>query len=90
MTTITISGEQTAVSQRVAEECPNANEHTPSPEGYIQWHAWAGKMNRTHRQIRCSGCGLYKIWVKRTPRDQNEAPDASVGQALAQTAEERG
>lgn len=42
--------------------CPNFADHTPCPEGYIQWHAWADKMARTHRARKCSGCGLYKIW----------------------------
>ncbi len=37
--------------------------HTPSPEGYIQWHAWAEKKSKTHRQIRCPVCGLWAIWV---------------------------
>lgn len=36
--------------------------HTPQPEGYIQWHAWAKEMSKTHKQRRCVGCGLYQIW----------------------------
>jgi hypothetical protein len=47
--------------------CPHFHDHTPTPEGYLQWHAWARKMSRTHRQERCSGCGLYAIWVPRKP-----------------------
>jgi hypothetical protein len=48
--------------------CPNAEDHTQSPEGYIQWHAWAKDMAKTHRQRRCSGCGLYVIWE---PKEQS-------------------
>lgn len=42
--------------------CPNFEDHTVSPEGYIQWHAWAGAMAKTHKQRKCAGCGLYTIW----------------------------
>lgn len=48
------------------ETCPDRDKHSPQPEGYLQWHAWADKMKRTHRQIRCPTCGLYAIVV---PRD---------------------
>jgi hypothetical protein len=47
------------------EDCPLRALHTPEPEGYIQWHAWAREMGRTHDQRRCDGCGLYAIWVRR-------------------------
>lgn len=43
--------------------CPNADHHTPSPEGRVSWHEWAAKKSKTHRQLRCPGCGLYKIWI---------------------------
>lgn len=39
-------------------------DHTPCPEGYLAWHAWAGRMSRTgHRQVKCPGCGLWAIWL---------------------------
>ena len=47
------------------EDCPYFHDHTPSPKGYNQWHAWARKMSRTHKQEKCSGCGLYAIWTPR-------------------------
>ena len=53
--------------------CPNLHDHTPGPDGYLQWHAWASKLSRTHRQEKCSSCGLYVIWV---PRAIREVPDA--------------
>lgn len=45
--------------------CPHIEDHTPAPEGYIQWHSWAEKMNKTHKQRKCVGCGLYAIWEPR-------------------------
>lgn len=45
------------------ELCPNVYDHTPCPDGYVQWHAWAKKMCRTHKQEKCSGCGRLSIWV---------------------------
>lgn len=40
--------------------------HTPSPDGYTQWHEWAAWMAKTHRQVRCPQCKLLSIWVPRT------------------------
>jgi len=37
--------------------------HTPCPEGYLAWHEWAEKKAKTHRQVKCKGCGLYALWV---------------------------
>lgn len=47
-------------------ECENWENHTPEPPGHLQWHAWAEEKSKTHMQIKCEGCGLYKIWVKST------------------------
>ena len=47
--------------------CPHFEDHTPCPEGYIQWHAWAETMAKTHRQEKCPGCGLYEIWTPKKP-----------------------
>lgn len=46
-------------------DCPEADKHTPCPEGYIAWHRWAEEMSKTHRQRKCKGCGLYSIWEKK-------------------------
>jgi len=40
--------------------------HTKCPTGYLQWHAWAECMMKTHTQKRCPNCGLWAIWVKKT------------------------
>jgi hypothetical protein len=44
-------------------DCPSFFDHTPCPEGYIEWHDWAKKMGRTHKQIRCTRCNLFAIWI---------------------------
>lgn len=53
--------------------CPDFQHHTLCPiadHDYIGWHAWAKEMSKTHRQIRCTGCGLYTIWIPK--RRENE------------------
>lgn len=44
---------------------PLCEQHTASPGGYLQWHSWAARMSRTHRQVRCTFCGLWEVWVPR-------------------------
>jgi hypothetical protein len=41
------------------------DDHMDGPDSYLHWHDWASRMGRTHMQLRCAGCGLYKIWVKK-------------------------
>ena len=50
------------------KDCPEKSRHTKSPEGYLDFHDWAEKKSKTHRQIRCQGCGLYFIWVPKKKR----------------------
>lgn len=47
--------------------CPNAAEHMPCPDGYLAWWSWVERMNRTHGQRRCEGCGRWAIWYERAP-----------------------
>ena len=44
---------------------PAKCKHTKCPECYVEWYYWAEKMKKTHKQIKCKGCGLWSIWVKR-------------------------
>ena len=39
--------------------------HTPCPAGYVQWHEWAEWIDKTHRNVRCTGCDRYAVWVPR-------------------------
>ena len=48
--------------------CPNFEGHTAEPEVYLAWHSWAEDMSKTHRQIKCTGCGLYRIWLPKTEK----------------------
>jgi len=42
-----------------------ADYHTPAPEGYLQWHSWATRMMKTHKQERCPICNLWFVWKLR-------------------------
>ena len=46
--------------------CPNAAEHgdADAPEDYIARALWYEAMWKTHKQYKCKGCGLYRIWRK--------------------------
>lgn len=48
------------------EACPDVDTHTRERLGYLDWHAWAAKMAKTHTQHRCPTCGFWVIW-KRNP-----------------------
>jgi hypothetical protein len=49
------------MARTVAKPCPQAHLHTEGPASYLEWHAWAEEMSKTHVQERCPGCGLWKI-----------------------------
>lgn len=52
--------------------CPAAHLHDPEVEYGIEaddpakapttFSAWAKEKSKTHRQRKCPGCGLWKIW----------------------------
>jgi hypothetical protein len=44
-----------------------AARHTPDPPGYEEWFTWAAWMGETHVQTQCSECGLWAIWIPKTP-----------------------
>lgn len=48
-----------------AERCPNKESHTPCPNSYLDWHAWAEQMQDTHVVMQCPDCGLFNIWVEK-------------------------
>lgn len=43
----------------------SCDQHTPCPDEYMARSYWMERMHRTHRQIKCDGCGLYMIWIPR-------------------------
>lgn len=47
------------------ESCPNIENHTVHPIGYVAHAEWAEEMMKTHKQIKCPDCGLYAIWIKK-------------------------
>lgn len=53
--------------------CPNEREHTSCPASYLAWHEWAEEKAKTHRQVRCPSCGLFKVWVPRTSPKPGES-----------------
>ncbi len=46
------------------------DEHAVGPDNYVARQDWFKMMAKTHRQLRCDGCGLWKIWV---PKENNDA-----------------
>ena len=61
------------------QQCPEAENHTPCPEGYVARSDWAQAMMKAHRQIKCPGCGLYKIWGSKTPGGRVRQPKGYAG-----------
>ena len=48
--------------------CPMAHLHDPEVElgvPYASFSEWAREKVKTHRQRKCQGCGLWKIWEPR-------------------------
>jgi len=63
-------------------ECPSFHDHTPAPEGYLDWHAWAERMSKTHRQIRCTGCGRFAIWIeKKASNPADDEVSCAIGES---------
>lgn len=52
-------------------DCPNADQHTPHPAGYVQHSDWAERMGETHVQQRCEGCGKWNIWAPKSESGPN-------------------
>lgn len=58
----------TGIFKKTGQDCPNYEQHEPMPTAYVEFDGWGAKMNKTHKNVKCSGCGLYKIWVERTKK----------------------
>lgn len=49
-----------------SHELPCAHKHTKQPIRYSEWHSWAERKSKTHKQVRCEDCGRLAIWVSKT------------------------
>ena len=49
---------------------PKCRRPKDEPEGYLQWHTWAKKKDKTHYVVRCREHDLYHVWLPRTRRDK--------------------
>jgi hypothetical protein len=45
------------------EVCPDREQHTAEPNGYVAWQRWVKAMAKTHEHARCPTCGFRCIWV---------------------------
>ena len=49
--------------------CPRAEDHDPEVEWGIDadltFSQWAREKSKTHRPVKCDGCGLFKCWEPR-------------------------
>lgn len=61
--------------KRVVPSMTECN-HTPMPDGYLQWHEWARQAHKTHRQIRCPKCGGLSIWLPKAEATEINRRDA--------------
>ena len=49
------------------EARPRCRRPKDEPEGYLQWHTWAKKKDKTHYVVRCREHDLYHVWLLRIP-----------------------
>ena len=48
--------------------CPDRENHTVSPDGYVAFFDWCKEMSKTHKQRKCKSCGFFVIWEKKKVR----------------------
>lgn len=49
-----------------ASDCPYNDVHEIGPESTLEWWAWADEMSKKNKNLRCPGCGLFKIIVPKS------------------------
>ena len=52
--------------------CPNIKNHTDCPDDFVEWAEWAEKLNETHVQTWCWGCGMWLIWEEKTEGEDHD------------------
>lgn len=60
------------------DACALKAQHTPRPDGYLNFCDWAEAMAKTHRQTKCPGCGLFIVWVPRRGRKQRRGASSQA------------
>jgi len=69
----------TRTTEELTGACSEVLKHTKCPEGYLQWHYWVERMAKTHKQIQCPGCGLYRIWRRKHGRYNSNHRSSTQG-----------
>jgi hypothetical protein len=59
--------------QAAVMECPREAEHCYGPSGYVDWHDWADRRRKTHRQRKCE-CGYYLLMELKPKRTKKAKP----------------
>lgn len=51
------------------KSCPRDELHAPDEPNTTPalWTLWAEVKAEHFRQLKCPGCGLYKVWIPRVP-----------------------
>lgn len=52
-----------AVLFKKSSDCPDVANHTPVPDGYVEYADWADEHRETHVQRQCPTCGFWSIWT---------------------------
>jgi hypothetical protein len=50
--------------------CPREAEHCYGPRGYVDWHDWADRRRKTHRQKQCE-CGYWLLMEPKKAKVKN-------------------
>ena len=47
-------------------------DHVEGPNDYADRPEWAYRRLKTHRNLRCAECGLWKIWIPRADEGSDQ------------------
>ena len=68
------------VFEKTGQDCPNYANHEPMPRDYVSFDEHGKLLNKTRKNVKCPGCGLYKIWVPRKPKNVRISSLADKGE----------
>jgi hypothetical protein len=66
-------------------DCPNAWDHTVTPDGYVARAEWFQLMARTHSQQQCRSCDRWTIWSADAVMSERQHRDAAERTAQRNT-----